>query len=53
MRLLSQVRELEERLAGQGMSADEVLSFLQDWIVNHILVEDRRYAAFVNEKGVY
>lgn len=52
-RLLAQVRELEERLAGPGMNADEVLAFLQDWIVNHILVEDRRYAAFVNEKGVY
>ena len=52
-RLLAQVRELEERLAVNSMNADEVLTFLQDWILNHILVEDRRYMAFVNEKGVY
>ncbi|MDO8607965.1 MAG: bacteriohemerythrin [Phaeospirillum sp.] len=52
-RLLAQVRDLEERLSGGGMSADEVLVFLQDWIVNHILVEDRRFSVFINEKGVY
>lgn len=52
-RLLTQVRDLEERLAVGTMSADEVRTFLQDWIVTHILMEDRRYATFINEKGVY
>ncbi|RAU22091.1 cyclic nucleotide-binding protein [Paramagnetospirillum kuznetsovii] len=52
-RLLAQIRELEERLVAESMPADELLAFLHDWIVNHILVEDRRYSAFVNEKGVY
>ncbi|CAA7620639.1 conserved hypothetical protein [Candidatus Terasakiella magnetica] len=52
-RLLVQVRELEERLSTQTMSASEVLVFLQNWIANHILVEDRRYSAFFNERGVY
>jgi hemerythrin len=35
------------------MDAAELLSFLHDWIVNHILVEDRRFATFINQKGVY
>jgi hemerythrin len=52
-RLLAQVRELEERLSTSGMDATELLSFLHDWIVNHILVEDRRFATFINQKGVY
>lgn len=52
-RLLGQIRELEERLAAKTITADELLSFLHNWIANHILMEDRRYSAFVNEKGVY
>ncbi|BAE51899.1 bacteriohemerythrin [Paramagnetospirillum magneticum] len=52
-RLMAQARELEEHLASAAISADEVLTFLQDWIVNHILMEDRRYAPFINSKGVY
>ena len=52
-RLMAQVRELEERLSAATITADEVLTFLQDWIVNHILMEDRRYAPFINSKGVY
>ncbi|MBI3446361.1 MAG: bacteriohemerythrin [Magnetospirillum sp.] len=52
-RLMSQVSELEERLSAATIGADEVLSFLQGWITNHILVEDRRYAPFINAKGVY
>ncbi|ARJ67494.1 cyclic nucleotide-binding protein [Magnetospirillum sp. ME-1] len=52
-RLMAQVRELEERLSHSAVTAKDVLVFLQDWIVNHILMEDRRYAPFINSKGVY
>jgi hemerythrin len=31
----------------------EILHFLQDWLVTHILTEDRKYAPFMNERGVY
>jgi hemerythrin len=52
-RLMAQVRDLEERLSSSAITGDEVLAFLQDWIVNHILMEDRRFAPFINSKGVY
>lgn len=31
----------------------EMLPFLKDWLVTHILTEDRRYTPFLNAKGVY
>jgi hemerythrin len=36
-------------------STDEVemLPFLKEWLVTHILTEDRRYSTFLNAKGVY
>ncbi|KIM00067.1 Hemerythrin [Paramagnetospirillum magnetotacticum MS-1] len=52
-RLLAQLHELTERLATTTVTAGDVATFLQDWIVNHILIEDRRYAPFINAKGVY
>lgn len=51
-RLIAQVKELAARLS-TGLSGPEVLEFLESWIVNHILVEDRRYAEFLNAKGVF
>jgi len=52
--LIAQVQELEQRLGGDDpASPAEVLDFLQGWIVNHILIEDRRYAAVLNAQGVY
>ncbi|OAN53150.1 cyclic nucleotide-binding protein [Paramagnetospirillum marisnigri] len=52
-RLMAQVHDLEQRIAARSMSVAEVLAFLEDWIITHILMEDRRYAPFVNDKGVY
>lgn len=31
----------------------ELVKLIQEWIVNHILDEDRRYSRFLNEKGVF
>lgn len=36
-------KEKQRAYAGQEISL-ELLHFLRDWLVNHILVEDRRYA---------
>ena len=32
---------------------DEFIEFLKDWIIQHVLKEDRNYTAFLNEKGVF
>ena len=52
-RLMERVAILEHRLSQDLMDADELLSFLHEWIGTHILANDRRYAAFINAKGVY
>jgi len=51
--LLDQVREFGDRLSGTGLSADELTDFLHKWIVNHILIEDRKFGPFLNSKGVW
>lgn len=52
--LIDQVRDMAERVMGTGsVDAQELLEFLHGWIVNHILVEDRKYATFLNERGVF
>jgi hemerythrin len=53
VRLLSQVGELEARMRTDAVDAVELLEFLRGWIVNHILIEDRKYAAVLNAAGVY
>ena len=37
----------------EGVAADAMDQFIKDWVVTHILTEDRRFGAFLNEKGVY
>ena len=52
--LLDQVTELKSRMSmPKGINAQLVLEFLHGWIVNHILIEDRKYSAFLNEMGVF
>lgn len=52
--LVIQVENLGRRVAaGEAIPADEILAFLHGWIVKHILIEDRRYGAFLNERGVF
>ena len=53
-RLLEQVRELSERIAGDDPPKPaELKEFLTGWIVNHILMDDRKFSKFLNKKGVY
>ena len=49
--LLKQARELHSaHKNGQAILSDEVLDFLQDWVTNHILKEDREYRSFLEGK---
>ncbi len=52
-RLIVQVREMRERLATDDVATNELLEFLHKWIVNHILIEDRKFGPFLNQRGVY
>jgi len=38
--------------AGEAVIGFNVISFLENWVKNHILVEDRKYAAFFKSKGL-
>jgi len=31
----------------------EMLDLFKDWIINHILTEDRKYGPYLNAKGVF
>ncbi len=51
--LLHQLDALSHRVAERGvLSEDELLPFLQEWLISHIMNEDRRYTAFLNAHGV-
>lgn len=50
--LIGKVKALEDRIGRKSEEAT-VIDFLKGWITNHILSEDRKYAAYLNKKGVY
>lgn len=39
-------------LAGEAVIGFNVISFLENWVKNHILVEDRKYVEFFKQKGL-
>ncbi|OSM07635.1 putative cyclic nucleotide-binding protein [Magnetofaba australis IT-1] len=50
--LIRQVHAEKERLAAHEFRMDEGFnSFFKDWIVRHILIEDRKYAAFLKNQA--
>jgi hemerythrin len=52
-RLIGEVQELKAKYAGGEIRMDiSIVNFLKDWIVNHILTEDRKYGPYLNDKGV-
>ena len=52
-RLIQEVHELKARYAAGEIRIDMgIVNFLKDWIVNHILTEDRKYGPYLNDKGV-
>jgi len=52
--LVKSVLELREKFRQGDIEIDaEFISFFKDWIINHILTEDRKYGPFLNSKGVY
>ncbi|MDH3349150.1 MAG: bacteriohemerythrin [Desulfobulbaceae bacterium] len=53
-RFADEAREIEKKLRNGEMEIDmRIVNFLTDWIINHILIEDRKYTQYLNEKGVF
>lgn len=51
--LTTQVIDLKKKVeAGEAKISMELLGFLRSWLTNHIMVEDKRYAPFLIEKGL-
>jgi len=51
--LITQVKKLQEKMnAGDFMISLEVMIFLKEWLLNHILKTDKAYAPFLISKGV-
>jgi len=52
-KLVSQVMEFYENFqSGDAVVDNELLAFLKDWLVTHIMGTDKEYTSFFNEKGV-
>jgi hemerythrin len=53
VRLIQQVQELKSKYAAGETRVDmSIVNFLKDWIINHILTEDRKYGPYLNDKGI-
>ena len=49
-RLMREVFEFKKKIATEGNELyGRVVNFLKDWIINHILTEDRKYGPYLNE----
>lgn len=52
-KFIAQVSQFSEQLrAGKVASSITILTFLKDWLANHIRQTDRSYAAYLNSQGV-
>ncbi|CAB1081584.1 hypothetical protein D1AOALGA4SA_9234 [Olavius algarvensis Delta 1 endosymbiont] len=53
MRLIQEVQELKSKYAAGQMRMDmSIVNFLKDWIINHILTEDRKYGPHLIDRGL-
>ena len=51
---INKVAEFQaQHKAGKQLVTVEILDFLKQWLVEHIMGIDKRYAAFFNAKGVH
>jgi hemerythrin-like metal-binding protein len=50
--LLSRVSEIEKKFKAGEVLSQEVMSFLKDWLSNHIQKEDKQYGPHLNSKGI-
>ena len=52
-KLVAQVVDIQKKFkSGNAMISMELMSFLKDWLVNHIQGTDKKYSSFLIGKGV-
>jgi methyl-accepting chemotaxis protein/hemerythrin len=52
-KLLEQVTDLIKKFnAGETLIAQDVINFLQEWLINHIKGTDKRYGPHLNKNGI-
>ncbi|MGB8600590.1 MAG: bacteriohemerythrin [Rhizomicrobium sp.] len=53
--LRNEVDHFRDHLADtpKNLLAIEMAKFIKQWVTNHIMVHDRKYGAFLQEKGVH
>lgn len=48
----NKIREFQGQLDGESTEVSKkVLRYLQDWLINHIQITDKKYTEFLNSKG--
>lgn len=48
-----QVTQMEQAVtSGEKYAVTSLISFLKDWYMQHVLVEDKRYAEYMQAKGI-
>ena len=50
--LIRQVIDLNGRFNSGKAVSQEILTFLKNWLINHIQGVDKRYAPHMNKKGI-
>jgi len=50
--LVSQVVEIQQKYRSGTALGQEVMSFLKDWLINHIQGLDKKYGPVMNKKGI-
>jgi hemerythrin len=51
-KFMEDVLVMSSRARGGALAGSGFVSFFKDWIINHILTEDRKYGPFLNERGI-
>jgi hemerythrin len=52
-KLTKHVEEMEARFErGEGTVNNQLLSFLRDWVTDHVLKSDKEYGPWINKTGV-
>jgi len=52
-KLVQQVLDFEAGLkSGKAKVTMEIMRFLKDWLINHIMGTDKKYTTFLNSKGI-
>lgn len=45
-------RFYEDFCANKAVLSIQIMNFLRNWLMDHILVKDKRFGKFLNEKGI-